>query len=196
MKATINLSTLIIKAALILTAVVFFASWAGCSDNMNLTDPLSTNHNVQKQPNSTPDQHSPLLIWSYDELKVLTNTEGFASNRITYVKPEWIPPQENISGYLITFNASTNADCQSNGFTAYARVTRNSEAEDEHILYEESVFNGTSDPYVGAEIKFGNVQFSEISFYIALFQMDNDNQLAPNNSIFLSLSDIKIYRLR
>jgi hypothetical protein len=82
------------KATLIFSIVILLAAIAGCSDNMNVTDPLNATHNVQKQPNHTQDQGKGELVWSLRELKVWTVSGDVVENKATYIKTSPVPPME------------------------------------------------------------------------------------------------------
>lgn len=189
MKATLNLSTKIFKAALVLTAVVFFASWAGCSDNMNVTDPLSSNHYAQNQPNNSWDPSNSELIWSLNELKVWTVSESSVENKASYVRPPDFPPLVPENGYRIIFNVTTNAEKFTNGYEPYVSVSKDSKT-----IFEESNFGYTGETSVSKEIRLRESEFSYIEFYIALFQVDRQVKI-PGDAVTLTLSDIKIYRM-
>jgi hypothetical protein len=180
------------KATLILITLIFAAAWAGCSDNMNITDPLEGHNSiVQNQPNHTTDNGIGELLWSLDQLKVWTVSESVVENKATYLNPPPVPPLVSTSGYLITFNVSTNAERTTNGYAPLVRVSKDAET-----MYEESDFTSSGEVSENKEIRFRECEFSQIAFYIALFQVDGGNVTIPNNSVILTLSNIKIYRLK
>jgi hypothetical protein len=178
------------KTTLILLTLIFAAAWAGCSDNMNITDPFE-GHNgiVQNQPNHTTDIGQ--LIWSLDELKVWTVSESMVENKASYLAPSPVPINSLTTGYMITFDVSTNAERSTNGYAPLVKISKDSE-----ILYEGSDFTSSGETSEYKEVFFRANQFSSVSFYIALFQTDGGTVSIPNNSVVLALSNIKIYRLK
>jgi hypothetical protein len=179
------------KATLILLTLIFAAAWAGCSDNMNVTDPFD-GHNgiVQNQPKHTTDNGNSVLIWSLNELKVWTVSESMVDNKASYLNPPPVPALQTAKGYMITFEVTTNADRGTNGYAPLVRVSK-----DDATLYEGSDFTVAGETSVFKEIRFREGEFNQILFYIALFQTDGGSVAIPNNSVFLILSNIKIYRI-
>src|SRR5512146_2021536 len=152
------------KATLILSTLILLAAWTGCSDNMNVTDPLSTNHYAQNQPNHSTDPSDPELVWSLNELKVWTVSDAVVENKATYVRPPQVPALVPDTRYMISFDITTDADKSANGYMPFVSVSR-----DSRILYEGSDFNVTGEVTVHKELQFTNSEFSQIQFYIALF---------------------------
>jgi hypothetical protein len=180
------------KTTLILLTIIFAAAWAGCSDNMNITDPLGGNNsNVQNQPNHPTDLGNGTPIWSLDELKVWTVSEDIAENKAVYNNPPPVPPSTSTRKYMISFDVSTNAEKTTNGYSPLAKVYK-----DRATMYSESDFTSSGETSVHKEIYFRG-DFSQIKFYVALFKTDTGgNSSIPNNSVQLTLENINIFRIK
>ena len=180
------------KATLILLTTIFAAFLVGCSDNINVTDPLETHNSyVQNQPNHPNGYGNDELLWSLDELKVRAMSENIVENKAVYKRPPLVPPLVSTKGYKVSFDVSTNADRTTNGYAPLAEVYR-----DEVTMYSGYEFTSSGESSVHKEIDFKGT-FSQVKFYIALFQTDAGGNLSSsNNSVQLTLKDIKIYRVK
>jgi hypothetical protein len=178
------------KTTLILSTIVMLFVWAGCSENMNLTDPSGSQNIAQHQPNSGNIPDRPELLWSLDEFKIWTVSEGFVENKVIYNSPFPLPALSGEHKYLITFDASSNADRYTNGYEAVAEVSKNG-----NLLCSVSDF-AKGDAPVPNKVEFENSENFEICFHIVLMQVDGGDNVIPQNSTYLTLSDIKIYKVR
>ena len=214
------------KTTLILLTIIFAAAWAGCSDNVNLTDPLEGHNSIAKnqvKPNvyekdPTIDQRDPAtdqrkpatdlrkpatdlkkpaeelgtieLLWSLDELSVKATSENEVEDKAIYNNPS-VPASSN--DYLITFDVSSNAERFVNGYSPYVNVSK-----DDRTMYSGSDFTSSGDTWVHKELKFRNGTFSQISFYIALYQVDNEiiDDGTVNTATRLTLKNIKIFSVK
>jgi hypothetical protein len=181
-----------LKATLILLTTIFAAVMVGCSDNLNVTDPLGGhNGNVQYQPKTQFDNGKPELLWSLDELKVRTISENIVENKAVYKLPPSVPPLVPTRGYKVSFEVYSNAHKTTNGYTPLAEVYR-----DDAIMYSGSDFTSGGEASVHKEMDFKG-DFSQIKFYIALFQTDGSgNSSISGNSVQLTLKNINIYRIK
>jgi len=178
------------KTTLILSTIVMLLAWAGCSDNMNLTDPAGSQNIAQYQPTNGNYPDRPELLWSLNEFKVWTVSEGYVENKVTYNSPVPLPPLAGEHKYLITFDASSNADRFTNGYQAVAEVSKNG-----NLLLSVSDF-ANGDASIPNKVEFENSENFEITFHIVLMQVDGGDNTIPQNSTYLTLSDIKIYKVR
>lgn len=189
------------KTTLILSTIVMLLAWAGCSDNMNLTDPAGSQNIAQHQPTSGyPDR--PELLWSLNEFKIWTVSEGYVENKVVYTSPVPLPPLSGEHKYLITFDASSNADRSTNGYHAVAEVwlsNGNQEAaeitKNGELLYSVSDFAG-GDAAISNKVEFNNSGNFNICFHIVLMQVDGGDNVIPGDATYLTLSDIKIFKVR
>lgn len=183
------------KTTLILLTIIFAAAWAGCSDNLNLTDPLEGHNSyVQNQPNHTADNGEPVLLWSLDELKVWTISEEIVENKAVYNSAPPVPPLVPTKEYMVAFDVSTNAEKTASGYVPLVRVYK-----DDRTEYEGSDFNSRAETTVHKEIRFKGGSYSQIKFYIALFQVDgsgNGSESIAENSVYLTLKNIKIFKAK
>jgi hypothetical protein len=213
------------KTTLILLTIIFTAAWAGCSDNLNVTDPLEGQNSIAKnqlrptvnekdptvdEQDPTIDQRKPAtdltkpatdlrdpatnlgnieLLWSLDELSVKATSENETEDKAVYDNPAG-PTSPN--EYLITFEVSSNANWSTNGYSPYVSVSK-----DDETMYSGSDFFSGGEVWAHKELRFRNGTFSQIAFYIALFQIDNksvgDGTVDP---VRLTLKDIKIFRVK
>jgi hypothetical protein len=199
------------KTTLILLTIIFAAAWAGCSDNLNVTDPLEGQNSIAKnqvEPNvygkdPSNDQRKPVtdlrdpatdkgdveLLWSLDELSVKATSENETEDKAVYDHQSVLISSNE---YLISFDVSSNAEWNTNGYSPYVSVSK-----DDRTMYSESDFTSTGDTWVHKELRFRNGSFSQIVFYIALFQVDN--KIVGNGTVDparLTLKDIKIFRVK
>ena len=205
------------KTTLILLTIIFAAAWTGCSDNLNVTDPLEGQNSIAKnqvEPNvyekdPTIDEHDPTidqrkpatdlkdpatdlgnveLLWSHDELSIKATSENETEDKVTYENPS-VPVSSN--DYVISFDVSSNAERFVNGYSSYVSVSK-----DDRTMYSGSDFTSSGNAWVHKELRLKNGTFSQISFYIALYQVDNkitdDGTVNPAR---LTLKDIKIFRI-
>lgn len=163
------------KTTLILLTIIFAAAWAGCSDNLNVTDPLGGHNSyVQNQPNHPADSDNGELLWSLDELKVWASSQSIAENKAVYKSPPRVPPLVSTRGYKVSFDVSTNADRTTNGYAPLVEVYK-----DDGTMYSGYDFTSGGESPVHKEIDFKGT-FSQIKFYIALFQSDGGNVFKEN----------------
>lgn len=192
------------KTTLILLTIIFAAAWAGCSDNLNLTDPLEGQNSIAKnqvdpsvdekdptieQRNPEGDDGSIELLWSLDELSVKATSESKVEDEAFYDNTS-VPIMP--SDYLITFNVSSNAEVTANGYSPSVRVSK-----DDETMYTESHFASGGEVWAHKELRFRKGTFSQIAFYIALSQVNNGIVDDGNvNTARLTLKDINIYRVK
>ena len=198
------------KTTLILLTIIFAAAWAGCSDNLNVTDPLGGQNSIVKnqvEPNvyekdPTVDDRDPIdqrkpasdlgnveQLWSLDELSVKATSESETENKATYDNPS-VPVSSN--DYLISFDVSSNAERFANGYSAFVKVSK-----DDAAMYTGSDFSSEGNAWVHKELRLKNGTFSQISFYIALYQVDNKitgGDGTPSTAR-LTLKNVKIFRI-
>ena len=180
------------KATLILLTAIFAAFLISCSDNLNVTDPLEGHNSyVQNQPSHPNDYGQNELLWSLDELKVRTISDNIVENKAVYKSPPRVPPLVPSKGYKVSFDVSTNADRSTNGYAPLVEVYR-----DNATMYSGYNFTFGGESSVHKEIDFKGT-FSEVKFYIALFQTDAGGNLSTtSNSVQLTLKDIKIFSVK
>lgn len=173
------------KTTLIFASFILFAAFIGCSDNLNVTDPANEIYHENGQMNKNTGAGTE--IWKLEELSVYASNEPIVENKAIYSNP----PFSWVSSYLVTFDASTNANKLTNGYIPLIEVIKDGEN-----VFDDSVFpQETGEEVSHFEIRFDNVRFTDLVFYVALLQGDE----APNSEneavCVLQLSKIKLYRI-
>jgi hypothetical protein len=109
--------------------------------------------------------------------------------KVSYNSPVPLPPLSGNNKYLITFDASSNAGRFTNGYQAVAEVSKDGE-----VLYTITDFSN-KDSHAQNKIEFENSENFVIQFYIVLMQVDGGKDVIPGDATYLTLSDIKIYKI-
>ena len=172
------------KATIIISTLILFTALMGCSDNLNITEPL---HYASGQPNNS-DVPRIEILWELQELTANTNfsISGQCENSAVYNNP----PFTMISSYQVSFDVYTNADKFTNGYRPLVQVFRNDEA-----VFESSAYPSESGELVShVKIDLNNVRIDELKMYIALFQADT-RPVNEDSSVILSLSKIILIKL-
>jgi hypothetical protein len=174
------------KATIILSALILFSGLMGCSDNLNVTEPLNY---AKSQPNNNNTPRVEIL-WEQKELAASTSfsTSDQFENRAYYYNP----PFTMIASYEVSFDVTTNAGKFTNGFLPLVKVSK-----DQEVVFESSSYpSAEGEATTHVTVNLDNVRFSELEVYIALIPVDN----APNNhtddtSTILKLTKITLCRM-
>ena len=185
------------KATLIFATLILFTALMGCSDNLGVNETFNQDYNTGSNSHSTNNGGDFELIWHLEQLSVRTSSESWVENKAVYTLPPTVPPILESGTYLITFDGYTNAGRFSNGYEAFAEVSW----ENQSNGALGTVFEGAGTDGINGykEIRLSKTIFSDMKFYIALFQVDgpshsNETTREPSNVTSLKLSNIKIFR--
>jgi len=174
------------KTTLILSTLILFSALMGCSDNLNITEPLQIS-SAGNQPNH--EQGS--WFWSCSKLSV---SEKEMSNQVT--SPS-LPG--SIRGIKITFKAATNSYRFSN-YMVNLSIYETGDLRRVPYFDEGTLIYSQSDPdslngYVELNFNIFEGAITDghgIKLLVSLFQGDEPARRNVNFS-YLELSDINIY---
>jgi hypothetical protein len=176
------------KATIILSTLVLFATLMGCSDNPTTLETQDMLYNNATGQQKAPgNDGSTELVWTMDQLSVEIRNETLAENKCVYANL----PFTDIASYKIQFDVFTDANKFTNGYIPIVEVLK-----DEESVFQSSAFpneNGDLISHVG--FRLTNTRFNELKFYVALMQGDNvpannDDGVAKT----LTISKIAVYR--
>ena len=177
------------KATLIITAFILFASFMGCSENFNVTDPSNKLFEASSQNRPDDGSINQELVWVLNELNVTAGSEFGNENKASFINQAVI----GSSAYMITFDVYTNADRFTNGYTPLVQVIKDEDA----ILLQSSDFPdkvGDVISHVKLDVEYS--MLSNVSFRVALIQADNVQPASNDDAAcVLQLSNIKVYRI-
>ena len=175
------------KATIILLALILFAAFMGCSDNVNLTDPSAQLSTENAQQKNKIDDGTPVPVWQFSELSVSASGETIAESKAVFNSP----PFTEISRYMITFDVYTDAYDKGSPYTPDVTILK----DDEKVYHSSEFLNSDGTVSGRVEVKMDYTRFTNLIFHIALSRVDDGQDNNDGTAYALNMSSIKVYRL-